>query len=74
MRIGVGISADSVRAVALRGERVTWMERRSREPDEALADCLAAVLRNAPLRRWPRTSVRVALGPSLARVAPNGFA
>ncbi len=68
MRIGLGISANSLRGIALSRGRVVWMQQRSREVDRSLRDSLKDLLQTAPLRRWPRQEVRVVFGPSVVRV------
>lgn len=68
MRIGVGLSADAVRAVACRGGRVVWAAEAPLTAEDPLTDLLAALLTKAPLPRWPRPTVGAAIGPHAAQV------
>jgi hypothetical protein len=66
LTLGVGIGADRIRAVAVRGGTVAWAGEAELDgdPGAALAELLAA----APLPRWPRPSVALALGPARAQL------
>lgn len=63
LTIGLGIGRDSVRAIAIKGERIAWAVERARD-DEPLSRTIEQVLADAPLPRWPRPRVAAAVGPS----------
>jgi hypothetical protein len=68
LSLGVGVGADRIRAVAVRGGAVAWAGEAEladpRDPGAALRELLAS----APLPRWPRPTVALALGPSLSQL------
>lgn len=68
MRIGISISADSVRAVALARDRVVWTSHSVRDAQQPIEESIRKVLESAPVSRWRHPTLRVALGPSLVRV------
>ncbi|HEX6053628.1 MAG TPA: hypothetical protein VFZ21_30370 [Gemmatimonadaceae bacterium] len=67
-RIGIGVSSDRVRALALDGSEVAWACERVKANDESLEQALLDLLTSAPISRWHRQSTFVALGPATARV------
>jgi len=66
LSLGVGIGTDRIRAVAVRGGAVAWAGEAELGGDPATA--LAELLATAPLPRWPRASVALALGPTRAQL------
>jgi hypothetical protein len=68
LAVGVGISAESVRAVGVAGDAVRWALELERSESESLGDTLVALLERSPLARWPRAHVTVAIGPSAVQV------
>jgi hypothetical protein len=65
--LGIAVGADRIRAVVLNGGRVAAATEARVEPGDPLADAVAELLSGAPLPRFPRPRVAVALGPSLAQ-------
>ena len=61
------MASERVCAVAVRDERILWAIEAERHPDEPLGAAIATLLTQAPLRRWPRPRVVVAIGPSEAQ-------
>jgi hypothetical protein len=68
LAVGVGISANKVSAVGVVGDAVRWAIDLERDEGESLSDTLIALLERAPLARWPRARVTVAIGPSAVQV------
>lgn len=66
--IGVALGAAEVRVVVLRGGRVAAASEAELGPGDAPAEAIAELLAAAPVPRWPRPAVTVALGPSRAQV------
>ncbi|MGH7718685.1 MAG: hypothetical protein ACREON_07575, partial [Gemmatimonadaceae bacterium] len=66
-RVGLGVASDAVRAVIVRGTAIVWSAESARRDGEALSDAIHRALASAPLPRWPRPRVSVAVGPSLAQ-------
>lgn len=66
--IGIGVSADAIRAVAVRRQRVLLALETSRSADESLSDAISAMLARIPGSRWRRCMVCVAVGPHSAQV------
>jgi len=66
--VGVGISANNVRAVGVAGDAVRWAIELERNEDESLGDTLVALLERAPLARWSKARITVAIGPSAVQV------
>jgi hypothetical protein len=66
LTIGLGIGRESMRAVALRGDRIVWALERARG-EESLAHAIGQLLADAPLTRWPRPRIIAAVGPSHAQ-------
>jgi hypothetical protein len=65
--LGIGVGADHLRAVALTGGRVIAATEAALAPGEPLRRAVAELLASAPLPRFPRPRVTVALGPSLSQ-------
>ncbi|HEY9478915.1 MAG TPA: hypothetical protein VIP79_02455 [Gemmatimonadaceae bacterium] len=68
LTVGIGISAESVRAVGASGGAVRWAIELERSDGEALGDTLSALIERCPLARWPRARATVAVGPSAVQV------
>ena len=66
-RIGLAIGAGEVRAVGMRRGRVVWTDEQPLVDEGAIQETITAVLRGAPLRRWPSVRVTVVVGPSRAQ-------
>ena len=64
LRIGIAVGSDRIRAVAARGGRVVAATESEIGPGESVEDAVAEVLASAPIPRFPRPRVTVALGPS----------
>ena len=65
-RLGVAIGASEVRAVLVENGKVRWES--SEAVDGSMDSALDALLRSAPLRRWQRPRVHVAIGPAFAQL------
>jgi hypothetical protein len=63
MTIGLGVSAQQVRAVSVVSSRIEWALQLAREPGRPLVDELEEMLRHAALRSWPRRIAMAAIGP-----------
>jgi hypothetical protein len=68
MIVGLGIAIDAVRAVGVEGVTPRWMLEVERGESEPLGDVLAVLFQRAPLPRWPRPRIVVAIGPAAAQV------
>lgn len=68
VRIGLALGHDSLRAVVVRGGRITWTGEAAREPGAPRADEIVALLSAVPLPRWPRPVLAVAVGPHASQV------
>jgi hypothetical protein len=68
LTVGIGVSADSVRAVGVERDAVRWAIELERSEGESLGDALGALIERCPLARWPRARVTVAIGPSAVQV------
>jgi hypothetical protein len=66
--VGIGIGARSIRAVAVEGGTVVWTAEADIDEPGNPGRVLRELLAGAPLPRWRRPSLVVALGPSLAQV------
>lgn len=66
MTIGIGVGREGVRAVAVRAGRIEWALERARA-DDPLAETIGEVLAHAPIARWRRPRVIVAVGPAHAQ-------
>lgn len=67
-RLGLGVGAQAVRALLVKGDRVLWSGQAALRTDVPLAEAIVELVRQAPLPRWPRVRAAVALGPSRAQV------
>lgn len=65
--VGIAVASDRVRAVAVRGGAVRWAAQAEFGEERALSAAIADMLSAAPLPRWRRTSVTVAIGPAIAQ-------
>jgi hypothetical protein len=66
-RVGIAVAGERLRAVVVRGGRVTAATEAALEPGDTLAGAVAELLAGAPIPRLPRPRLVVALGPSLAQ-------
>jgi hypothetical protein len=72
-RVGVAVQGSAIRMVGLRGARgpgaqVCWAVECELDSDESLANAVRELLAGAPLRRWPRPEVVVALAGHAGQV------
>jgi hypothetical protein len=67
LRIGLGVSSDEVRAVALDDGRVLWVGESIVE-SKSLRAVVADLLATAPRRRWSRPTIVAAIGPARAQL------
>jgi Tfp pilus assembly protein PilN len=67
-RIGLSLGHDALRAVVVHGGRITWAGEVAREPGTPSVDEIVALLAEAPLPRWPRPVLGVAVGPHASQV------
>lgn len=65
--LGIAVGADRVRALVLKGGSVVAATEAALDGGEPLSATLAELILAAPLPRFPRPRVVVALGPSLAQ-------
>ncbi|HEY0014672.1 MAG TPA: hypothetical protein VGC13_00075 [Longimicrobium sp.] len=65
--LGIAVGADRIRAVALKAGRIVAATEAEVGPGDSLSAAIAELLATAPLPRFPRPKVVVALGPSLAQ-------
>ncbi|MBW3571950.1 MAG: hypothetical protein KY467_12675 [Gemmatimonadetes bacterium] len=65
--LGIAVGADHVRAVALKGGRIVAATEAELAAGDSLSAAVAELLSGAPLPRYPRPRVVVALGPSLSQ-------
>ena len=65
--LGIAVGADRIRAVALKGGRIVAATEAEVGPGDSLSVAVAELLSAAPLPRYPRPRVVVALGPSLSQ-------
>jgi hypothetical protein len=70
--VGIGVGADRVRMVALRGGRVVAASETDRAPGQPLDAIVAEQLASVPLSRFPRPRIVAALGPSLSQTRRVG--
>ena len=61
-RIGLALGHDAVRAVVVRRHHVVWAAEAAVEPNAVIAEAVAALLDAAPVRRFPRAILSVAVG------------
>jgi hypothetical protein len=64
IRIGLALSRDAIRAVAIRRGRLTWAAQTSRSEGSTLRNEIVSLLRSAPIPRWTRAEVVAAVGHS----------
>ncbi len=62
--LGLAVTRDGIRAVAVRAGTIRWASEAPRAEGEPLAAGFVALLKTAPVRRWVRPRVSVAIGPS----------
>ena len=67
-RVGLGVGRGSVRAVAIRRQRIVWAGEAPLTSSEALQATITTLLAQAPLPRWPKPVVHAAIGPHGAQV------
>jgi len=67
-RLGVAVARDAVRAVAVRAGAAIWAAEAPRGQDDDLATTVRTLLDEAPIARWRRPSVSVAIGPHASQV------
>lgn len=68
IRIGLAVSMDSVRMVAVRDERILWAGESPIDDDSPLERAVAKLLGQITVPRWPRPRVFAAIGPAQAQV------
>ena len=68
VRVGLAVSADAIRAVALTRRGIFWRHEVVREPETSLASGIDALLAAAPIPRWPRPVLAAAIGPHASQV------
>jgi len=67
-RVGVAVAHDAVRAVAVRAGAAIWAAEAPRGQQDDLATTVRTLLDEAPIARWRRPSVSVAIGPHASQV------
>ena len=67
-RVGIGLSANTVRVVVLKRQRIVWSAERAVPVEQTLEAVLFEVLTAAPIPKWRRCSACISVGPSLAIV------
>jgi hypothetical protein len=69
LRIGLGVSGNSIRAIGLRDRAVLWALESPIEPGQPLAPQITALLARVPNARasWKRPRVMAAVGPALVQ-------
>src|SRR5687768_1287681 len=67
-RVGLAIAHDTVRAVVVTGTRLLWAGETSRELGPPTAGDITTLLARAPIGRWRRTPVAVAVGPHASQL------
>lgn len=68
LRLGLAVSHDAVRAVAIRGTELIWSAEAPRGQGVELTETISAVLSKAPTRRLDRSVVFAAIGPHASQV------
>lgn len=68
IRIGLAVSIDSVRMVAVRDERILWAGESPIDEDAPLERAVGKLLAQITVPRWPRPRVFAAIGPAQAQV------
>jgi hypothetical protein len=67
-RIGLGIGSGTVRAVVVRHRRIAWAGEAPLAGADELQTALDGLLALAPVPRWPRPTLHVAVGPHAAQL------
>jgi Tfp pilus assembly protein PilN len=67
-RLGLAVAHGCVRAVLVRAGTAIWTCEVAVDDPGLLADAIAKLLCSAPVPRWRRAAVAVAMGPSLTQV------
>jgi hypothetical protein len=67
-RIGLALASDAVRAVAVRKQRIVWAAEAPLEAGASIRPVIEALLRLAPVRRFPRPVLSVAVGLHASQV------
>jgi len=67
-RVGVAVSRDLIRAVAVRQRRVVWAGEAPFTSTDQLPEAIGALLEQASLPRWPRPLLSAAVGPHNAQI------
>ena len=67
-RLGVAVAHDAVRAVAVRAGAAIWAAEAPRGQEDDLPTTVRSLLDEAPIARWRRPSVSVAIGPHASQV------
>lgn len=68
LRIGLAVSSDSVRMVAVRDERIVWAREAPIGDEVSLGSAVEALLKTVTVPRWPRPRVIAAIGPAQSQV------
>jgi len=69
-RVGVALSRDAIRAVAIRRNRIVWAAEVPLEHGAALPSVLESLLAAAPLPRFPTPVLSAGVGPHASQVRP----
>jgi hypothetical protein len=67
-RVGVALSHNSIRAVAIRQRRIVWAGEAPLSSPGELPQTIGALLQQASLPRWPRPVLSAAVGPYHAQI------
>lgn len=67
-RVGVALSRDAIRAVAVRRNRIVWAAEATVERGAPLEAAISSLLTKAPLPRFPRPILNAAVGPHASQV------
>ena len=68
LRIGLAVSSDSVRMVAVRDERIVWARESPIGEGVSVGCAVTTLLKTATVPRWPRPRVIAAIGPAQSQV------
>lgn len=68
VRIGLAVSSDAVRMVAVRDEHILWAGESPIEEGVLLEHAVAKLLGEMKVPRWPRPRVLAAIGPAQAQL------
>lgn len=66
--VGLAVSSDELRAVAVRDGVARWAASATRAPSQSLGAQITELLRFAPVPRWRHATVVAAVGPSAAQL------